>query len=257
MTRRRRFVVLQACAVLVAAIGIGAVVTYDDGAPQAMRTGGFEVSGRGDSEAIAPINGFEAARALGPVVDGYATPNPSPGSPPAISAPNPTWEGHPLTMSVLQARGEWLEVRLPARPNSASYWVRAAQVETWEVPNRIVVEVGASRLTVYRGDSDEVLYTTDVATGRPATPTPLGEFYIDIVLPIGRGIYGWGMLSVAGFSDVLYSFGGGIGQIAIHGWNDESVMGQHRSNGCVRMRNGDISQVAALAPLGTPVSIVA
>ena len=62
---------------------------------------------------------------------------------------------------------------------------------------------------------------------------------------------------VAGFSDVLQHFGGGVGQIAIHGWNNDAVMGTAASNGCVRMRNGDIAQVAALAPVGTPVQIVA
>jgi lipoprotein-anchoring transpeptidase ErfK/SrfK len=62
---------------------------------------------------------------------------------------------------------------------------------------------------------------------------------------------------VSGFSDVLERFAGGIGQIAIHGWNDDSVMGTASSNGCVRMRNGDIARVAELAPLGTPVRIFA
>jgi lipoprotein-anchoring transpeptidase ErfK/SrfK len=33
-------------------------------------------------------------------------------------------------------------------------------------------------------------------------------------------------------------------------------MGTSASNGCVRMRNGDIALVAALAPVGTPVRIV-
>ena len=52
-------------------------------------------------------------------------------------------------------------------------------------------------------------------------------------------------------------FAGGIGQIAIHGWNNPSAMGRNVSNGCVRMNNADIARVAELAPLGTPVSIVA
>ena len=45
--------------------------------------------------------------------------------------------------------------------------------------------------------------------------------------------------------------------MAIHGWNNDSVMGQHVSNGCVRMRNVDIARVAELTSLGSPVRIVA
>ncbi|MDP1794684.1 MAG: L,D-transpeptidase, partial [Acidimicrobiales bacterium] len=65
------------------------------------------------------------------------------------------------------------------------------------------------------------------------------------------------MLSIAGFSEVLKSFGGGRGQIAMHGWSDPSVMGRDVSNGCIRMRNDDILKLSQLAPLGTPVDIVA
>jgi lipoprotein-anchoring transpeptidase ErfK/SrfK len=128
---------------------------------------------------------------------------------------------------------------------------------TWVVPNRIEVNLTTHRLTVFDGDTSTVLFDTDVATGAPRTPTPVGDFFIDIVNPLGgHSVYGWGQLSVSGFSDVLERFAGGIGQIAIHGWNDDSVMGSARSNGCVRMRNIDIARVAELAPLGTPVRIV-
>ena len=56
---------------------------------------------------------------------------------------------------------------------------------------------------------------------------------------------------------MLERFAGGIGQIAIHGWNDPSAMGRNVSNGCIRMNNDDIARVAELAPLGTPVIITA
>ena len=118
------------------------------------------------------------------------------------------------------------------------------------------LQLSTHTLTVYDGDSDTIRFQTEVAVGRGSTPTPTGDFYIDIVNPLGgHRVYGWGQLSVAGFSNVLQSFGGGIGQIAIHGWNDDNIMGSSVSNGCVRMRNDDIARVAELAPLGTPVHI--
>ena len=60
-----------------------------------------------------------------------------------------------------------------------------------------------------------------------------------------------------GSRDVHETFGGGIGQIALHGTNRPELIGQAVSNGCIRMTNEDITQVEALAAVGTPVTIVA
>ena len=43
----------------------------------------------------------------------------------------------------------------------------------------------------------------------------------------------------------------------IFGYPAYELLGQNVSNGCVRMANESIDQVMALAPLGTPVTIVA
>ena len=78
------------------------------------------------------------------------------------------------------------------------------------------------------------------------------------MLPTGQyppGAYGPFALGLSGFSETLSEFGGGNGQIAIHGWSDESVIGQAVSNGCIRMPNGVIERLAPLAPVGTPVTI--
>jgi lipoprotein-anchoring transpeptidase ErfK/SrfK len=135
-------------------------------------------------------------------------------------------------------------------------WVKASEVDVRSVPNRIVISIAQRSLRVLDKDQ-KAIYETNVAVGKPATPTPLGRFYVDIWLPNPGRPYGSFMLSIAGFSDVLRSFGGGRGQIAMHGWADTSVMGRNVSNGCIRMRNADISHVAELAPLGTPVEIIA
>ena len=54
---------------------------------------------------------------------------------------------------------------------------------------------------------------------------------------------------------MLTSFDGGPGQVAVHGTDDAAQVGQSISNGCVRIPNPDILQIAAVAPLGTPVII--
>lgn len=194
-----------------------------------------------------------AALAAGGAVNVYASPA---AAAPAITLPNPTIEAVPLALLAVAEEGEWLQVRYPERPNGVLGWVRKHEVTVSPITNRIVVSVGQKRLWVLDGDQ-QVLYETDVAVGKARTPTPLGRFYVDIWMPNPGSPYGAYLLSVAGFSEVLKTFGGGRGQIALHGWSDPSVMGRAVSNGCIRMRNADISHVASLAPLGTPVEVIA
>ena len=169
---------------------------------------------------------------------------------------NPTFEGVQLAMLVVDRQNEWLQVRFPERPNGSLAWITADEVNLQPVENRIVISITNRNLRVL-DKNQQVIYETNVAVGKPRTPTPTGRFYVDIWLPNPGAPYGSFMLSIAGFSDVLKSFGGGRGQIAMHGWSDTSVMGQAASNGCIRMRSADISHVAGLAPLGTPVEIIA
>ncbi len=89
-----------------------------------------------------------------------------------------------------------------------------------------------------------------MAVGTGSTPTPTGNYFVDgtVQVPDPSGPYGAYQMSVAAFSDVHYSFGGGIGQIAIHGTNDPALLGTPASNGCVRMTNDDITLLANAAP---------
>ncbi|HEX2381388.1 MAG TPA: L,D-transpeptidase [Acidimicrobiales bacterium] len=205
----------------------------------------------------APPHPFEAADAIVPEVNLYD----APGAAAATgSMPNPTVEHVPLAFLV-KAHGPagWLQVQIPRRPNGATAWIHAEDVGVRGVDNRIVIEREARRLTLYRGMSDEVLFQAAVATGAPQTPTPLGDFFVDIVVKITntKGVYGPFQLSVAGFSDVLQRFEGGVGQIAIHGTNRPDLIGKFVSNGCIRLNNDDITALQPLAPVGTPVQIVA
>ncbi len=199
-----------------------------------------------------PVPGeTDAADAMGPKVALFQ----SAGAPaPFKTLDNPTWEGVPLILHVLEDKGPWLRVRVNTRPNGATAWVRRSEVAIRRVPNRIVIEVGARRLTVLHGN--DVLASHSVGVGTPRTPTPLGEFYVDATVHLTKpSVYGVGQLSVSGFSEVLKTFGGGIGQIAIHGTNNPGDVNRAISNGCIRMVNDAWKQVASLAPNGTPVSI--
>ena len=199
-----------------------------------------------------PVYGpTDAADAVVPRVPLFEAPG---AAAPFKTLTNPTFEKLPLVLHVVENRGDWLHVRVNTRPNGARAWIRSTDVKLRRVPNRIVIEVGARKLKVVNGS--QVLAEHQVAVGASGTPTPIGEFYVDATVNLrGDGPYGVGQLSVSGFSEVLKTFGGGIGQIAIHGTNAPKSVGGATSNGCIRMLNPAWLQVSALAPTGTPVTI--
>ena len=199
---------------------------------------------------------FAVARAVGDAVNLYTAPDvPDPVRPTMV---NPTWEGLPLLFLVLDDDGPWLRVRVSDRPNSKIGWIEASEVTLVEVHNRMVIDLSDKRATVYLGD--EVLLEETVAIGSDASPTPLGSFFVDGIVDLRGyplGPYGAMQVSVSGFSERYQSFGGGYGQIALHGTNRPELLGQPVSNGCVRMTDEAIVALSALTPLGTPVEIVA
>jgi len=203
-----------------------------------------------------PSHGFEAAHATVPEVPLFDSPDATEST---DSMANPTWEGVALAFLVKQhGPPGWLQVQISRRPNESLAWIHASDVALTSVPNRIVVQRDAKLLTVFRGTSDDQLLQVPVAVGTDRTPTPLGNFFVDVVVKMIRpaGAYGPYQVSVAGFSDVLQSFGGGVGQIAIHGTNHPELIGGNVSNGCIRMNNDDIEALVPLAPVGTPVEVV-
>lgn len=195
---------------------------------------------------------FTVADAIGPRVELFS----APATPAGDGLDNPTWEGLAVVFLVLEETPEWLQVRVSTRPNSRVAWIRRVDVTLRTVPNWIKVELGAKRVTVLHGDT--ALLSTTVAIGDADTPTPLGDYFVDGVVRLDPPdpAYGAGQVSVSGFSETLTSFGGGVGQIALHGTQATHLLGQETSNGCVRLDNASIATVMDLAPTGTPVEIV-
>lgn len=193
------------------------------------------------------------ARAIVPEVGLYSTPGQAE---PDDWQDNPTWEGLPGVFLVHGRQGDWLNVQVSMRPNQATAWIKASDVSVAQTSMHILVDTSARTLTVYNGSS--VALQASVAPGTSDSPTPTGDFFVDgaVKLADDSGPYGAYQISVAAFSNVYYSFGAGNGQIAIHGTNDPGLIGTPASHGCVRMTNEDITTVASMIPLGTPVRIV-
>src|SRR3954451_13138720 len=162
----------------------------------------------------------------------------------------------PRTFLVVEQSPDWLKVLLPMRPNNSTGWIRAGDVSLKDVPYEIHVSLADHMLRMFK-DGQQVL-SSPVVIGAPNTPTPLGTFYITDPVDLKaspNGPYGAYALGLSGYSEVLFSFNGGPGQIALHGTNSPGQVGQDISNGCVRVPNDIILQIADQAPLGTPVVI--
>jgi lipoprotein-anchoring transpeptidase ErfK/SrfK len=146
-------------------------------------------------------------------------------------------------------------VLLPLRPNGSTGWIRMTEATFSPIHYRVTVELGAHRLRVFQ-DNNVVLEDT-VAVGAPATPTPLGRFYVRALLraPNPNTVYGPYAFGLSGHSNVLEEFNGGDAEVGIHGNNDASVLGKDVSHGCVRMSNDMITTLTTFLPLGTPVEI--
>ncbi|MBE7033098.1 MAG: LysM peptidoglycan-binding domain-containing protein [Ruminococcaceae bacterium] len=109
-------------------------------------------------------------------------------------------------------------------------------------PFEIIINIMAKRLTVYRGGS--IFREYIIATGKPETPTPVGNFEIVNKEIDPGGPYGtrWLGLSAKGYG--------------IHGTNNPSSIGTAASNGCIRMYNEDIESLFDITVVGTPVRIL-
>jgi hypothetical protein len=151
-------------------------------------------------------------------------------------------------------RVTWLHVQLPIRPNGARGWVRAEDVSTARVRTRILVDLSERRLRFYR--EGRLVLTSAAAVGSPATPTPVGRYYVNqrLVPSDPTGPYGPAAVGISAFSPVLTDWPQG-GPIAIHGTNEPGSIGHNVSSGCVRLPNRVLARLFAQTPAGTPVVI--
>lgn len=169
---------------------------------------------------------------------------------------NPTVIGSPLVFLVTGNHGDWLEVMAPVRPNQQEGWIRADDVELSSHEWHVTVDVTTNHLEVFEGD--ELRFESGTVDGAPHAPTPLGRFYINEKQPVAPSSpYGSWILSTNGFSDSLERFSGEVPIFAIHGTPHEASLGQDISNGCIRVPNAIIEQMAEHVPAGTPVDVVA
>jgi lipoprotein-anchoring transpeptidase ErfK/SrfK len=155
-----------------------------------------------------------------------------------------------------QRQDGWLKIQLPERPNGSTGWVRQSEMKVTQNPYRLEINLTDRKIKVL--ERAEVRYEGDVAIGKSETPTPIGKYFIRVLLqtPNPNSVYGPFAYGLSAHSEVLTEFNGGDGETGVHGNNDKSVLGKAVTAGCIRMDNEEITRLSKILPLGTPVEIV-
>ena len=162
--------------------------------------------------------------------------------------------GSPQTLAVAFRKGSWIAVRSAELGNRRVGWVRAKPLKLLRRPAELVVDLSKRELTV-RGEHG-VARRISVAVGAPATPTPVGRFYVTDKL---RGAdfgsyYGCCILALSGRQPNLPQGWSGGDRLAIHG-SPTPTWGHAVSNGCLHAAEPDLRYLMKTVPLGTAVRI--
>jgi lipoprotein-anchoring transpeptidase ErfK/SrfK len=149
----------------------------------------------------------------------------------------------------------WLHVMLPGRPNGSSGWVAQQGTRKLVTSWHIVVNLGRRRVTAYR--AGRAVRAFRAVVGKPSTPTPSGNFFVEETLRMSPGEPGGPFaLATSARSNVLQEFEGGPGQIALHGRDNlGGTLGTAESHGCIRLDTVSIDWLVARLEPGTPVTI--
>ena len=150
--------------------------------------------------------------------------------------------------------GLWQRVRLAVLPNGTTGWVpRWALAEPVILDTHLVIDRARFRATLFRDGVS--VFSAPVGVGRARSPTPVGNFYVrDVLTRYRRRSYGPIAFGTSARSATLTDWPAG-GYIGIHGTDRPQLIPGSISHGCIRLRNADILKLAALMPVGTPVTV--
>ncbi|MEL6384948.1 MAG: L,D-transpeptidase [Cyanobacteria bacterium J06626_18] len=123
----------------------------------------------------------------------------------------------------------------------------------------VVIRLESRTLELYEGD--ELVKSYDIAVGQDDWQTPVGHFAIlDMQQdplwqhPITGEAVESGPDNPLGSRWIGFAFDSGY-HIGIHGTNQEELVGQAVSHGCVRMRDGEIQELFEVLAIGTPIAV--
>jgi hypothetical protein len=182
----------------------------------------------------------------------------TPGGPQDGTVPG-RWYGSASSLPVIGQRPGWFRVRLVTRPNGSTAWVRAADVTITDTPYRIVVNLAAEHLRLYR--LGKQIMNAPAGIGTEQDPTPTGQYFVAMLEESPSAGYGPFILVTSAHSDAIGDWeGSGDAVIAIHGPIGEGSLigtsGAALSHGCIRLQLPDLARLRPV-PVGTPITIAA
>lgn len=128
-----------------------------------------------------------------------------------------------------------------------------------DADSELVVDLSDRRVFVYRSQQPVASYP--VAIGQAGWETPIGSFSVQQkrmnptwIHPITRQSVPPGPSNPLGNRWIGF-WSDGQNQIGFHGTNQEDLVGQAVSHGCIRMRNRDVDALYDQIGIGAPVTV--
>lgn len=164
-------------------------------------------------------------------------------------------EPYLLLRFTLDSGREWIQLRVPGRPNGRTGWVPRSELSRFHiVATHLRINRKTLRAVLYRDGAP--IWRARIGVGKRATPTPSGHFIVREHFKLKKkgtiyGPYAFGTSAYSVLSD--WPRGGVVG---IHGTNEPRRIPGRPSHGCVRLRNSSILRLKELMPVGTTVEIL-
>ncbi|NER79171.1 MAG: L,D-transpeptidase [Leptolyngbya sp. SIO1D8] len=124
---------------------------------------------------------------------------------------------------------------------------------------KLVIRLESRQLELY--EADELVKQYDIAVGQDEWETPIGHFVVLDMRhnplwqhPITGEAVSTGPDNPLGSRWIGFAFDSGY-HIGIHGTNQEELVGQAVSHGCVRMRDHEIQELFDQLAIGTPITV--
>ena len=255
--------------IILLVVGLTVVLVAAFGGYAAMRA---RAQGSGAAQVLAPVvqpspaasgasqpqyERWTVGKAVGPVTV-YTKPSTSAKVKTQLGKVNQN--GYPtlvLVHSTKEVGGKvWYRVWLAMRPNESQGWVPEGKLAFYTTSAKITISLSERKLRVYRRGA--LVGTYPVAVGKPGLSTPTGSFFVNQKLqpPSPGGPFGVLAIGISAFQMKLPASGWVQGgPIAIHGTNEDYLIGKAVSHGCVRMHDKDVLEVSKYVPAGSPVII--
>ncbi len=149
---------------------------------------------------------------------------------------------------------EWVQIRIPKRPNGKTGWVPRDALGPYNV-NRLQLVVNRKTLRATLFKRGKKIWSARVGVGKPGTITPAGRYYVRSKFRFkNTPVYGTHAIGTSAYAPTLTDWPNG-GVVGIHGTNQPELIPGRPSNGCIRVKNAQVAKLWKRIQLGTPIWI--